>query len=78
MQYSFWRYSFHGCLKVVVSVLFFGLVVPGALGIILTAVFIIICQLTVKSNIKGLVAVATLFINFVFFNTCIPNHIHKK
>ncbi len=25
---------------------------------------------------KGLVAVATLFIYFVFFNTCIPNHIH--
>jgi hypothetical protein len=24
---------------------------------------------------KGLVAVATLFIYFVFFNTCIPNHI---
>jgi hypothetical protein len=26
--------------------------------------------------IKGLVAVATLFISFVFFNTCISNHIH--
>ncbi len=25
---------------------------------------------------KGLVAVATLFIYFVFFNACIPNHIH--
>ena len=27
-------------------------------------------------TVKGLVAVATLFIYFVIFNTCIPNHIH--
>ncbi len=29
-----------------------------------------------KVYFKGLMAVATLFISFVFFNTCMPNHIH--
>ncbi len=31
----------------------------------------------IKKQFKGLVAIATLFIYFVFFNTCIPNHIHR-